>query len=165
MRYGLPVGDYIIANDAVFDMLARKKARGIDPHKMDFLGTYKVCVDSKYGIEEISQNVCGKSHARFRDELILAKNNGIRLIVLVENEGKQIIPGIVNPTITKLDDLHKWINPRLFLRKHGKQLYPNAVRGITLQKACSTMQKRYSVVFRFCTPEESGAEIVRLLNG
>lgn len=165
MRYGLPVGDYILADDRVMDVIARKKVRGIQPHKMDFLGSYSVCVDSKYGIEEISQNVCGKSHARFRDECILAMNNNIRLIVLIENEGKQIVPGVVNPTITRLEDLHKWINPRLFLRRHGKQLYPNAVRGATLMKACMSMKKRYNVDFLFCTPEESGKRIVEILTG
>ena len=165
MRYALPVGDYILANDKVFDMLARKKARGLEPKKMDFLGCYKVCVDSKRNVEEILGNVCGKAHARFKDELLLAKQNDIQLYILVENKQKEIKPGIVNPTIRRLEDLHRWINPRLYIYRGGKQLYPSATRGITLQKACYTMQKKYGCEFVFCTPEESGEMIIKLLKG
>lgn len=167
MRYPLPVGDYIIGTEKVMDVIARKKLRGIAPKKMDFLGTYDVCVDSKFDIQELISDICGKQHDRFRDECILAQNNGIKLYILVENKGG-LIKGtrdIYNPTITDLKDLHKWANPRLFIRRSGRQLYPNATRGITLQKACYTMEKKYSCRFLFCTPEESGKRIVEILTG
>lgn len=166
LRYPLPIADYVLANDKLLDMLARKKMRGIEPKKMDFLGTYNVCCDSKNSIEELAMDVCGKQHARFRDELILAQNNGIKLYIVVENKGGRIgKSSVFNPTITKLEDLSKWRNPRSFIFKGGKQAYPNAVRGVTLMKACFTLKARYGCEFVFCTPEESGAEIVRLLNG
>lgn len=167
MRYPLPVGDYIIGTEKVMDVIARKKLRGIAPKKMDFLGTYDVCVDSKFDIQELISDICGKQHDRFRDECILAQNNGVKLYILVENKGG-LIKGtrdIYNPTITDLKDLHKWANPRLFIRRSGRQLYPNATRGITLQKACYTMEKKYGVKFLFCTPEESGAKVIDLLGG
>lgn len=127
-----------------------------------------ICVDSKRSIEEICQNVCGKEHARFRRECERAQEAGIKLIILVENCGWVMKSGnknIVCPTILDLSELHLWINKRLFLWRNGKQLYPNATRGITLQKACYTMEKKYGCKFLFCTPEESGEKIIELLKG
>ena len=164
MRMPLPVGDYIVGSEKVMEVIARKKMRGMQPKKMDFLGTYDVCVDSKFDIQELISDICGKQHDRFRDECILAQNNGIKLYILVENKGGLIgKTTIENPTIRDLKDLHSWKNPRLFIRRNGKQLYPTATRGITLQKACFTMQKKYGCEFVFCTPEESGKKIVELL--
>ena len=165
IRHPLPVGDYIICNERVQEMLDRKAKRGIEPKKMDFLGTYNVCVDSKYKIDEICQNLCGKAHERFRDECILAQNNGIQLYILVENESFTIKGNVESPFISKLDDLHKWVNPRLWIRRNGRQAYPNATRGITLQKACHTMQKKYGVIFEFCRPQDAGKRIIELLGG
>ena len=103
IRVPLPVGDYIIADEKVMDVLERKGRRGMHPKKMDFLGTYNVSVDTKESIGEIINNICGKSHDRFRDECILAQNNGVRLYILVENEDG----------VTCIDDLYQWQNPRL----------------------------------------------------
>ena len=165
MRYPLPVGDYILMNDKVKDMLDRKAKRGIEPKKMDFLGTYDVAIDTKKDIQELCGNVCGKSHDRFRDECLLAHNNGIRLIILVENEEIDIKPNVTSPYISRLEDLHKWVNPRLWVRRNGRQAYPNATRGQTLMKACMTMQKKYGVEFVFCKPITAGSEIIKLLEG
>lgn len=123
-----------------------------------------LCIDTKKDIQELVGDICGKQHERFRSELIRAQEAGINLIILVENKGGLIRgTNIVNPTIRRLEDLHSWVNPRLCIFKNGKQAYPNATRGVTLMKACMTLERRYGVVFRFTTPEESGAEIVRLL--
>jgi len=166
IRHPLPVGDYVIVNPTMQDMLDRKAKRGIEPKKMDFLGTYDVCVDSKFKIDEIAQNICGRSHDRFRDEAILAQNNGIQLYILVENEAFTIRgKNVESPYIGKLEDLHKWINPRLWIRKNGKQAYPNATRGVTLMKACVSMEKRYGVKFVFCHPKDAGKMIIDLLTG
>lgn len=124
-----------------------------------------VCIDTKASIDECVSNICGKQHERFRDELIRAQEAGIQLIILVENKGGEIgRTGIFNPTIRKLDELHSWKNPRLFIRRNGKQLYPTATKGVTLMKSCYTMETKYGCRFLFTTPEESGAEIVRLLS-
>lgn len=123
-----------------------------------------VCVDTKKDIQELIGDICGKQHERFRNELIRAQEAGIHLIIIVENRGGEIgKTGISNPTIRNLSELHSWKNPRLFIRRNGKQLYPSATRGITLQKACMTMEKKYSCRFLFTTPEESGEMIVKLL--
>lgn len=177
----LPVGDYILADNKVMDVIFRKDKRGIPLKKMDFLGTYNVCVDTKKDIQELVGNVCGKQHERFRDECILAQNNGIKLYVLVQNVGGMVknTKTICNPTITNLDELGAWQNPRLFeMRnsnevigrwKNGKPRYkriqrnPSATKGETLMKACKTMQEKYGVEFVFCHNSEQGAKVLELL--
>lgn len=167
IRMPLPVGDYVLVNDKIQDVLDRKAARGIEPKKMDFLGTYDVCIDTKKNIQELVSDICGKQHERFRDECILAQNNGIKLIVLVENDYQALTKdgSIANKTIHSLSELHSWKNPRLFIRKYGKQVYPNATKGITLQKACHTMSWKYGVHFEFCSSDEAGAKVIELLGG
>lgn len=167
IRAPLPVGDYVLMNDKIRDVISRKEARGIALKKMDFVGTYNICVDTKKDIEELVSDICGKQHERFRDECIFAQNNGIQLIILVEND-RQIInarKNIVNETIHSADQLHTWKNPRLFIYKGGRQAYPQATRGITLQKACHTMAWKYGVRFEFCDSNESAARVLELLQG
>ena len=124
-----------------------------------------ICIDTKKDIQELVSDICGKQHERFRNECIRAQEAGIKLIVLVENRGGHIKDNIIQPTITSLSELHRWKNPRLFIFLRGKQKYPTATRGVTLQKACMTMSAKYGVQFLFCTPEQSAQRIVELLNG
>ena len=156
VRQRLPVGDYVLMNDKIQDVFTRKEKRGISVKMMDLLGSYDIAVDSKKDIQELVSDICGKSHDRFRDECVLAQNNGIKLIILVENTAG----------ITDLRELHRWVNPRLFIRRGGKQLYPKATRGVTLMKSCITMEKKYAPLqFLFCHPNESGQKILELLGG
>lgn len=163
----LPVGDYVLMNDKIKDVFARKEKRGNPVKMMDLLGTYDICVDTKNSIQELCGDVCGKQHDRFRDELILAQNNGIKLVILVENDVEEVFhqKQIVNPVIKELKDLHQWVNPRLFIRRGGKQLYPRATRGITLQKACHTLQKKYGCEILFTESKMAGRRIVEILSG
>ena len=166
-RVGLPCGDYVLVNDKVQDVLNRKAARGISPKKMDFLGTYDICVDTKKDIQELIGDICGKQHERFRDECILAQNNGIQLIILVENDFEWISKAkdIYNKPVRSLDDLFSWKNKRAFMWRNEKQLYPNATKGSTLARACLTMSKKYGVRFEFSTKAEAGAKVIELLKG
>ena len=164
-RYGLPCGDYIICNEKVQELLDRKAKRGIDVKKMDFLGTYKVSVDTKENMLEIVGNICGKSHDRFRDECVLASNNGIQLYVLVENQDG----------IKEVRDVFKWQNPRT--HRYNKIAYMHRLgkwqniklpkskptSGETLAKAMLTMEAKYGVKFLFCKPSEAGAKVIELL--
>lgn len=165
LRYPLPVGDYILVDDKVREMIQRKQKRNVEIKKMDFVGTYKVCVDTKKDIQELIGDICGKQHDRFRDECMFAQNNGIKLYILVENTSITINErkGIYSPFIDCLDNLHKFVNPRLFIWRGGRQLYPNATKGITLKKACITMQHKYGVEFVFCKPNESAEKVIELL--
>ena len=165
-RYPLPIADYVVMNDKIQDVIDRKEKRGIPIKKMDFIGTYDVACDSKYGIQELISDICGKQHDRFRDECILAQNNGVKLYILIEDDGGYINrrKNIYNKPVRSLDDLFGWKNPRAFIWRAGKQLYPTATKGQTLAKACMTMQKKYGVEFVFCGSEESGAKILELLS-
>lgn len=163
-RYPLPVGDYILVNERVQDVLDRKSARGIEPGKMDFLGTYDTVVDSKYSMSELYQD-CVSDHARFRDELILGQNNGIKLIILVENEDG----------IRSLDEVRTWKNPRVErwykiwnAHKQGKaqkvkipKQPPMSTAALT--KALMTMESKYGCEFQFCSPKDAGERIVEIL--
>lgn len=158
----LPVGDYILLTDAVADVIARKGKRGIPVKKMDFLGSYKKCVDTKKDMQEIIGNICGKQHERFRDECILAQNNEIELYVLIENEDG----------VTNISDLNSWKNPRAKIQKWvttptGQRrkvlVSSNATSGETLAKAMLTMQGKYGVKFLFCHPDEAGERILSIL--
>lgn len=167
IRVPLPVGDYVVANEKVMDVLDRKERRNIKPKKMDFLGTYSIAVDTKENIGEIANNICGKSHDRFRDECILAQNNGIQLYILVENEDG----------VNDIRDLFEWYNPRLdrynkikFMHDIGKwqhiplQKKP-PTKGKSLAKAMITMEQEYGVRFLFCHPSKAGAKVIGLLEG
>lgn len=167
IRQPLPVGDYVLVNDKIQDVLDRKTKRGLEPKKMDFLGTYNICVDTKKDIQELVGDICGKQHERFRDECILAQNNGIQLIILVENDFEWISKSknIYNKPVCSLDDLFSWKNKRAFMWSKGKQLYPNCTKGSTLAKACISMNKKYGVRFEFCSSTEAGVKVIELLKG
>ena len=146
------------------DVIKRKMARGVALKKMDFMGSYKIAVDTKRDVQEIISNICGKQHGRFRDECRLAQDNGILLYVLIEN----------TDGVKSIDDLVVWENPRLKIQKwitspSGKRMkvlkYPDATKGEILAKAMLTMQEKYGVKFLFCSPEEAGAKVIELLGG
>jgi len=165
MRYPLPVGDYILADEKVRELIKRKQKRNVEIKKMDFVGTYKVCVDTKKDIQELIGDICGKQHERFRDECMFAQNNSIKLYILVENNSIVINErkGIYSPYIDSIDNLHRYVNPRLFIWRGGRQLYPTATKGITLKKACMTMTKKYGVEFMFCRPNQAAKKVIELL--
>lgn len=167
-RYRLPVGDYILMNDKVRDVIDRKAKRGIPVKMMDFLGTYDVCCDSKFGIMEICGNFTDSaSHQRVKDELILAQNNNIKLYFVVENDFQWISQSrnVYNEPVTCIKDLFRWKNPRAFIFKRGVQAFPKAVKGSQLAKICMTLEERYGCKFVFCKPDEAAEIIVKILEG
>lgn len=141
LRSKLPCGDYALINDM------------------------STVVDSKESIQELIMDICGKQHERFVRELELAQSNGIKLIILVENEAGWVDKKetIYNEVVRSIDDLFHWVNPRLFIFYKGKQKYPRATRGRTIAKCCLTLEKKYGVEFRFCRPSESGKQILEIL--
>ena len=160
IRVPLPVGDYILSNDKVEDVLKRKEKRGIPVKKMDLLGTYDVCVDTKFSCSELYSDLI-QQHARFKDECLLAQNNSIRLIILVENKDG----------IKTVDGLENWKNPQMLryfkAKRKAEQFGGNKPKppasNIQLVKIMHSMKRDYWVEFLFCTPEESGKEVIRLL--
>ena len=75
----------------------------------------RVIVDRKQNLSELCGNVC-QQHERFRNELIRAQENGIKLIILCEN-GKGI---------ETLNDLVFWENPRSKKRVKKKWCLDNS---------------------------------------
>lgn len=121
-----------------------------------FVGDYtrvddmSICVDTKKDILEVASNLCSNQHERFRNECIRSQENGIKLIVLIEEN------------FYDMDNLQNWISP---VRRTGKfkgQPY-SRVNGDTLKKIMQTMNEKYAVEFKFCKPHESGEEVLRLL--
>ena len=116
----------------------------------------RVIVDRKQNLTEVCSNVC-QEHDRFRRELLLAKENGIQLIILCEH-GKDI---------KSLEDVIFWKNPRSEKRKKidGKwqTVHTNAMKGDVLYKILTTLQEKYGVRFEFCDKDETGKRIVELL--
>ena len=118
----------------------------------------RVIVDRKQNLTEVCSNVC-QDHDRFRRELLLAKENGIQLIILCEH-GKDI---------NSLEDVIFWKNPRSEKRKKidGKwqTVNTNAMKGDVLYKILTTLEEKYGVRFEFCDKEETGRKIVDILGG
>lgn len=170
----LPVGDYILLDDRVQAVIDR---RGSKLKKMDLLGVTKISVDTKKDLGEVTNNICGKSHARFRDECILAQQNGIKLIVLVEH----------SRCIRSLDDVEHWKNPRQYqyeqkirrlwgipkgadfstevaeLKAHGAKINRGPTTGPELAASMRTMSEKYGVVWKFCDKKETGRIILEIL--
>lgn len=165
-RYRLPVGDYILMNDKVRDVIDRKAKRGISVKMLDFLGTFNVCCDSKQSIQELVMDF-QQEHERFRDSLILARNNNIKLYIVVENDFQWISQkkNIFNTPVRCIKDLYRWKNPRAFIFKGGKQAYPNCAKGSWLAKCCTTCEEKYGCKFVFCKPDESAEIILKILEG
>ena len=127
-----------------------------------FVGDYmnmdnpRLVVDRKMNLIELCSNVT-TDHERFRREMLRASENEIKIIFLCEHgEG-----------IESLEDVIWWNNPRRTVRKvvDGKwtDVETKATTGPTLYNILTTIQSRYGVEFRFCRKEDTGAEIVRLL--
>ena len=162
LRLPLPIGDYIVVNDKVKDVLSRKEKRGIPIKKMDLLGTYDTCVDTKFSIGELYSDLI-QQHARFHDEVHLAMNNNVKLVILVEYKDN----------ITKIEDVKSWENPRIYqyyrarkkAQANGSKEPKPPASNIQLIKIMHSMNRDYGVEFMFCTPEESGKKIVELLTG
>ena len=150
LRSKLPVGDY--AN----------------------IKNLSVIIDSKKDLQECMGNICGggkkkkngeTEHDRFRNECILARDNGIKLIVLVEHGWG----------IKGIEDVALWRNPRIdvFERKvrsmQRKGISTSGMRppnsGLTLAKSMKTMQDKYGVEFRFCSRGDAGKVIIDILGG
>lgn len=118
----------------------------------------RVIIDRKQNLSELCQNVC-QGHDRFRRELIRAKENGIKLIILCEH----------GQGIESLEDVIFWNNPRGTIRRNvdgvWQTITTKAVKGETLYKKLCTIERKYGCTFEFCTKNETGARILELLGG
>lgn len=105
-----------------------------------------ICVDTKANMGEIESNLV-HDHVRFREECIRAKEAGIQLVILIQDQ-----------KIKSVSDVFAWYNPR-------KRFSPKAVSGRQLGKMMISMEQKYGVKFDFCTKNEVGKRILTLLGG
>lgn len=133
----------------------------------------RLIIDRKQNLSEICSNVC-QGHERFRNELIRAKNNGIKLIILIEHSNR----------IKSIDDVETWENPRrkkriwvddrISIDEYGHEYWEvghyetketKAMTGKTLAKIMRTMERKYGCEFMFCDKKNTGKRIIELLGG
>ena len=110
----------------------------------------EVAVDTKASIGELAYDI-DQEHARFRRELVGARDAGCKLYVLVEN-----VDGI-----RSLSDLAGWIESQEDFAQRVKA--KRRLVGERLAKACATMEERYGVTFLFCAPEDAARIVSELL--
>lgn len=139
LRSKLPVGDY---------------------GRLDNLSTV---VDRKASLSEVEGNLI-QQHDRFRRECERAQENGIRLVVLIENAWCH-----------RLEDVQDWENPRRkrwemldSAHSKGQRLHEKCsprppVDGAQLYKIMQTMSDKYGVEWRFCPHQDAGRKILELL--
>ena len=104
----------------------------------------------KAGFEPLQCTYARNLYRAYRSRLhrlnVRAKKEGVKLFYLIANEDK----------VTDFETLSRWRNPRL-------KFSPNAMTGERLAKSLQTMTDKYGCEFRFCTPENQGEEILKLL--
>ncbi len=113
-------------------------------------------IDTKRNLQELVGNLV-QDHERFRREADFCKDNGIELIVLIEEAG-----------IHNVKDVKNWYNPRLRKWKKdkwmGRKVNPKPpTSNITLMKIMWTFGKEHHVRWEFCSPAEAGKRVIELL--
>ena len=114
----------------------------------------KVSVDTKMDIMEICKDVMSSDHRRFRAECIRAQEQGIQLIVLIEE-----LPPFGN---LELWEVPRWKSSNQYHR-YGDPM--TLVDPKVFQKALKTMTEKYGVKFRFCTRRQSPGRVIKYLKG
>lgn len=154
VRSKLPAGDYSLLTDM---------SRVVDTKRnlQELVGnlTSTRNVMTKDGeIKKLSE------HERFRREADFCKENGIKLIVLVEELGMRSI-----------EDVLRWRNPRLRRYEKVKWMHQQGkwsgvpLRGKpptsneTLYRIMKTFGENHSVKWEFCDPQDAGAKVIEIL--
>ena len=133
----------------------------------DYQTPPRVAVDTKKGMAEIYQDLIGE-HERFRAECIRAQEDGIKLIILIEEE-----------EISCLEEAEHWKNPRqkkwerdnAFIARaqaKGKMLNHKIpkppVSSDRLVGMMRAMEMKYGVKWFFCHPDKTGETIYSILS-
>ncbi len=150
---------------AIQDILAEFDKQGVKHYTSKlFCGDYmsldnpRLVIDRKQNLHELCGNVC-QQHERFRNEMIRAQENGIKIIFLCEH----------GRNIKSLDDVLWWDNPRATFRKKVNGIWmtghQKVMQGDTLYKILNTMRSRYGVEFLFCEKKDTGKRIIEILKG
>ena len=118
-----------------------------------FIDNLSIVVDTKKDNFELFSNLT-KDHVRFRNELIKAQENNIKLTILVEEKLPQ-------------GGLNNWKSPvwKSTTARHKKGSLVTMANPETMRKVMITMQEKYGVRFLFCDKSETGRWIVDILEG
>lgn len=107
----------------------------------------KMSIDRKHNLSECANNLTNDA-GRFMREVRLAKELGIKLIVLCEHGG----------WCKTLRDVEKWHNPM-----QGKIAY--AINGKELMERMYKVHIAYGVEWLFCDKRCTGRRIIEILEG
>lgn len=135
-------------------------------HSKMLVGDYQipcdgsVVVDTKKNILELYQNII-QQHDRFHNECVLAKRGKIKLYILVENKDG----------IKDVDGIKNWKNPQFIRYKkqckdaqeHGRKEPKPPASNEHLIKSMNSMTMKYGVEFLFCSPDEAGEIVLKIL--
>lgn len=128
------------------------------------LHNQSVVIDRKKDMLEIAGNICNKlEHARFKEELIRARDNNIKLYILIEDEYIYNIEGVKYYQCPRYKgNQYKVINGvNVLVHKRGEKR--SQVNFETLGKAMKTMEEKYGCTFVFAKREEFGKKVLELL--
>jgi hypothetical protein len=186
--------DVILVSKGLFD--SREKARAITKIISEFdrqgvkhyisklwAGDYmsldnpRLIIDRKQNLSEYCANTC-QNHDRFRNELIRAQENEIKLIILIEHSNR----------IKSIDEVETWENPRRKVKSrvwvedtlttdgNGEEYWiaghyetaeieTKAMTGKTLAQVMRTQERKYGCKFMFCDKLHTGKRIIEILGG
>lgn len=137
----------------------------------------RLIIDRKQNLSEYCANTC-QNHDRFRNELLRAQENGIKLIILIEHSNK----------IKSIDDVETWENPRrkvisrawvedkfdtnedgeeYWIAGHYEtiEVQTKAMTGKTLAQVMRTQERKFGCKFMFCDKLHTGKRIIEILGG
>lgn len=134
----------------------------------DYQLTPPISVDTKRGMAEIYSDIVS-DHERFRNECVRARDDGIHLVFLIEDE-----------EITNMEEAKRWKNPRISKWEHeygfilraqkaGKMMSYKVpkppVSSERLVGMMEAMELKYGCSFCFCHPDDTGRRIIEILTG
>lgn len=105
-------------------------------------GKERLVIDRKRNLDECCSNLCTDDSGRFWREVRLAKQRGIKMIVLVEH----------SKNINSIKDVEKWKSH--YTKVTGKQLMEEMYR----------VHIAYGVEWFFCTKKDTGKRIMEILS-
>ena len=129
-----------------------------------FVGDYtllhdqSVAIDKKKDMMEVANCICGNNHIRFRNEIIRAKENNIKLYILIEDEFIFNLDGVKYYQVPRYKSNGK--KNGVFHRKGEKMTQVNFE---ALGKAMKTMEERYGCTFSFAKHDEFGKKVIEIL--
>ena len=135
----------------------------------------RLIIDRKQNLSEYCANTC-QNHDRFRNELIRAQENGIKLVILIEHSNQiKSIDDVVNKWINpRLKEKKEWVEDELCTNKKGEEYWvpgywkitkSKAMTGETLAQVMRTQERKYGCKFMFCDKLHTGRRIIEILGG